>query len=65
MNILEENILNKRKEVALLKEQRSYRDLEKARLFSRGTFSLSDFITDLARSGIIAESRGNPLQEAC
>jgi len=55
MNILEEIILNKRKEVALLKEQRSYRDLEKSRLFPRETFSLSDFLTDHARSGIIAE----------
>ena len=55
MNILGKILLNKRKEVELLKERRSYRDLENSRLFSRETFSLSDFIKNPARSGIIAE----------
>jgi indole-3-glycerol phosphate synthase len=55
MNILEKIILNKTREVALLKEQTAFSDLEKSRLFSRATFSLSDFILNHSRSGIIAE----------
>jgi indole-3-glycerol phosphate synthase len=55
MNILETIILNKRKEVAALKEHTSLADLERSPLFYRTTFSLSDFIKDPARTAIIAE----------
>ena len=55
MNILEKIILNKRKEVALIREQTAFSDFEKSTLFSRTTFSLSEFILDTSRSGIIAE----------
>lgn len=55
MNILDKIILNKKREVKLLREQTDFSTLEKSRLFSRETFSLSDFIINPARSGIIAE----------
>lgn len=55
MNILEKIILNKKKEVAVLREQTAFSALEKSSMFSRTTLSLSDFILDPARSGIITE----------
>jgi indole-3-glycerol phosphate synthase len=55
MNILEKIILNKRKEVAVLMEQTAFSTLEKSSMFSRTTLSLSDFILNPSRSGIIAE----------
>lgn len=55
MNILDKIILNKSGEVAHLKGQSAYSNLEKSRHFSRATFSLSDFLLDHSRSGIIAE----------
>ena len=55
MTVLEKIISNKKKEVAALKEQYSVRDLEKCKLFSRTTLSLSEFIVNPFRSGIVAE----------
>jgi len=55
MNILEKIILNKRKEVALIRKKTAFSDFEKSTLFARTTFSLSEFILDTSRSGIIAE----------
>jgi indole-3-glycerol phosphate synthase len=55
MTILENIISNKKKEVADLKEQFTFRALENSKLFSRVTLSLSDFILNPTRSGIVAE----------
>jgi indole-3-glycerol phosphate synthase len=55
MTILEKIISNKKKEVAALRKQTTFMDLENSRLFSRATISLSDFILNPTRSGIIAE----------
>jgi len=55
MNILEKIISNKKKEIAALREQITVRDLENSRMFTRATLSLSEFILDPSRSGIIAE----------
>jgi indole-3-glycerol phosphate synthase len=53
--MLEKIITNKKKEVAALREQTTVRDLENSNLFSRVTLSLSDFILNPVRSGIVAE----------
>jgi len=55
MNILEEIIANKRKEVVDLKRHTTLRDLEKSKLFSRETISLKKSLSDTVRTGIIAE----------
>lgn len=55
MTFLDTIISNKRKEVAILKEQASFADLEKSPFFHRATFSLSEFIKDPSLTGIIAE----------
>jgi indole-3-glycerol phosphate synthase len=55
MNILEEIIEYKKTEVASLKKQRSLNELEKERYFKRNTLSLSKYIKDPQRTGIIAE----------
>jgi indole-3-glycerol phosphate synthase len=55
MTILEKIILEKQKEVATLKERFMISDLEKQKYFSAETRSLSKFITDPGKSGIIAE----------
>jgi indole-3-glycerol phosphate synthase len=55
MNILEEIIEYKIKEVARQKNAVSIETLEKADLFSRKTLSLKNFLLDKNRTGIIAE----------
>ncbi|NMC39396.1 MAG: indole-3-glycerol phosphate synthase TrpC [Bacteroidales bacterium] len=55
MTILEKIIANKKNELALLRDHTSIRDLEKSNLFSRKTLSLSKFLTDPLKTGIIAE----------
>ncbi len=55
MTILDKIIVHKRKEVVALREHTTLRDLEDNKLFSGKTFSLSKFILDPARTGIIAE----------
>lgn len=55
MDILEQIILHKKKEVASLKEQISIKELEKERWFERETISLQQRIQDSDSHGIIAE----------
>jgi indole-3-glycerol phosphate synthase len=55
MTILENIINNKRKELVLIREQNTFADLEKSRLFSRKTISLSEFLSDPVKTGIITE----------
>ena len=55
MTILEQIIENKKKEVALLKEQFSIRDFEKRDFFERKILSFKSFLLDPERSGVIAE----------
>jgi indole-3-glycerol phosphate synthase len=55
MNILEEIIANKKKEVALRKNEWSIPMLEKERFFSRKTYSLKKSILDPGKTGVIAE----------
>lgn len=55
MNILQKIVACKRKEIELLKVQNSVTLLEKSALFSRATNSLSWFLLDPEKSGIIAE----------
>lgn len=54
MNILDEIIAEKRKEIALSKAQKSISDLEKEKGFSRQTFSLKNSLKH-SSSGIISE----------
>ncbi len=55
MTILDEIIANKRKELALAIERTTLRDLEKRKLFKRRILSMTDFIVDPDKTGIIAE----------
>ena len=55
MTILDEIIANKSKELALAIERTTIRDLEKRKLFKRPTLSMTDFIVDPDKTGIIAE----------
>lgn len=55
MNILEEIILRKRKEVESLKESAPVKALVKLPLFSRECYSFSGFIKDPTRTSVIAE----------
>jgi len=55
MTILENIIASKRNELVLLREHTTIRDLEKSILFSRKTVSLSESLSDPAKTGIIAE----------
>jgi indole-3-glycerol phosphate synthase len=55
MTILDEIVANKRKELALAIERTSLRDLEKRKFFSRRILSMTDFIKDPDKTGIIAE----------
>lgn len=55
MNILDTIIENKRKEVALRKLNTPIAELEKGRFFSNKVLSLTKFLSDPARTGIIAE----------
>ena len=55
MNILEQIVAHKRKEVEQRKKEVSVKFLEAERFFSRKTFSLKQFIVDPTKTGIIAE----------
>jgi len=55
MTILDKIIENKKKELEVLTVVSSIRDMEKGRLFKRETVSLSEFLLDRNRTGIIAE----------
>jgi indole-3-glycerol phosphate synthase len=55
MNILEQIVAHKRKEVEQRKKEVSVKSLEAERFFSRKTFSLKQFIVDPTKTGIIAE----------
>jgi len=55
MTILEKIIANKRKELIFLNEHTTVGDLENSKLFLRKTLSLSEFLSDPIKTGIIAE----------
>ena len=55
MNILEQIVVQKRKEVDQRKREVKLRELEKGRFFECPTFSLRQFILDKKKTGIIAE----------
>jgi len=55
MTILDKIIKNKRRELNLLTEATPVRDLENSILFKRQIISLSEFILDKSKTGIIAE----------
>lgn len=55
MNILEQIVAQKRKEVEQRKKQIDVKSLESERFFSRRTFSLKQFIADPNKTAIIAE----------
>jgi indole-3-glycerol phosphate synthase len=55
MNILEQIVARKREEIAERKLQRSIEDLMQEPLFARTTFSITSFLNDPERTGIIAE----------
>jgi len=55
MNILEQIVANKRKEVEQRKNEVAVTALESERFFKRETYSLKQFIIDPAKTGIIAE----------
>ena len=55
MTILDKIIENKKKELEVLTAVSSIGDMEKGRLFKRETVSLSEFLIDRNRTGIIAE----------
>lgn len=55
MNILEEIIIHKRKEVEQRKQETSIQDLEQGRFFNRETLSLKEFLVNPKKTGIIAE----------
>ena len=55
MNILEQIVAQKRKEVEQRKQDVSVAELESQRLFTRKTYSLKQFIVDPNKTGIIAE----------
>jgi len=55
MNILEQIVAHKRKEVGQRKKEVDINTLEAEHFFSRKTFSLKQFISDPTKTGIIAE----------
>lgn len=55
MTLLDRIIENKKKELMLLTGMTTVSDLEKSSLFNREIISLSEFLTDKSRTGIIAE----------
>jgi len=55
MTILEEIIIHKKKELEIQREKTPLKILERSRFFQRNTLSLSDFILNPDKSGIIAE----------
>ncbi|WP_442794318.1 indole-3-glycerol phosphate synthase TrpC [Pelobium manganitolerans] len=55
MNILDKIVARKKEEVAIAKAKTSLKDLENLPVFKRDTYSLRKFLTDPAKTGIIAE----------
>jgi indole-3-glycerol phosphate synthase len=55
MTILDKIIENKKKELEVLVVETAVRDLENSRLFKREVISLSEFLLDKSKTGIIAE----------
>lgn len=55
MNILEQIIANKKKEIDELKAGTPVQRLEKSKYFQRETYAMSEFILSKAKTGIIAE----------
>lgn len=55
MNILDKIVAQKKIEVAERKQQKSVEDLSKEPLFGRTTYSITAFLNDPSRTGIIAE----------
>ena len=55
MNVLDNIIENRKKELTNLKKITSVRDLEQSILFDRKSVSLSEFLLDKSKTGIIAE----------
>jgi len=55
MNILEQIVAHKRKEVEQRKNEVAVKALESERFFSRKTYSLKQFIVDPTKTGVIAE----------
>ena len=55
MSILDKIIENKRKELILLNWLTSIKDLEKGKFFNREIISLSEYLSDRNKTGIIAE----------
>lgn len=55
MNILDEIVLSKKKEVEINLLRKPIRDLEQSALFSRKALSLKEAVTDKNKNGIIAE----------
>jgi len=55
MTILDQIIVNKKKELDILKAVTQAKDLENSVLFGRSTISMSDFLLDVNKTGIIAE----------
>jgi indole-3-glycerol phosphate synthase len=55
MTILDKIIENKKKELEVLAGVTAVKDLQNSRLFKRETISLSEFILDKTKTGIIAE----------
>jgi indole-3-glycerol phosphate synthase len=55
MNILEQIVAQKRKEVEQRRLEVGVKELEQERLFARKTYSLKQFIADPTKTGIIAE----------
>jgi indole-3-glycerol phosphate synthase len=55
MNILEQIIATKKKEIDELKARTPVQRLEKSKYFQRGTYVMSDFILSKSKTGIIAE----------
>src|ERR1700712_2538149 len=55
MNILDQIVINKKKEVQFAKNHTSYTELEESEFFHRECYSFKDFLLDPLRTGIIAE----------
>jgi indole-3-glycerol phosphate synthase len=55
MTILDKIIENKKKELSILEKLTSAKELEKSAYFKRQPYSLSSFIADKSKTGIIAE----------
>jgi len=55
MTILDQIIVNKKKELDILKAVTRVKDLENSVLFGRNTIPMSDFLLDEGKTGIIAE----------